>query len=53
MNKTKHRYDANPEMARAFQEIRRSNATVPKPGKTQRKQRSRAGAKRAAIKEGY
>lgn len=55
MNKTKPRYTktGNIEMARAFQELRRSNATRPKPIKTERKQRSRGGAKRAAIKNAW
>lgn len=55
MNETKPHYakTGNIGMARAFQELRRSNATVPKPAKTERKQRSRAGAKRAAIKNAW
>lgn len=52
MNNTKNQFvqSGNIEMARAFQELRRSNATRPKPVKTERKQRSRGGANRAAIK---
>ena len=55
MNKTKTKYarTANPEMAAAFRELRRSNATVPKPARTERKSRSRAGARRAAIAQGW
>ena len=50
MTKTKRQRTAlGPEFAAAMQELRRSNATVPKPKRTGRKQRSRAGAKRAAI----
>ena len=44
---------ANIEMARAFQELRRSNATVPKPARAERRQRSRGGARRAAIKSAW
>lgn len=40
----------NRAIALAMQELRRSNATVPKPAKTGRKQRSRSGAKRAAFR---
>jgi hypothetical protein len=44
-------FGGNREIMLAMQELRRSNATVAKPMKTVRKQRSRAGSKRAAIKE--
>lgn len=44
--------EGNLEMARAFQELRRSNATVPKPQRAARKERSRSGQRRAAIERG-
>lgn len=40
---------ANRALMHAMQELRRSNATSPKPTKALRKQRSRSGAKRAAT----
>lgn len=46
-----YRYGANLELARAMQEIRRSNATSPKPVRVERKRRSRSGDRRAAIRE--
>jgi hypothetical protein len=55
MNKRKSTYpkSGNRELAVAMQELRRSNATRPKPIKTERKQRSRSGARRAAIKSAW
>ena len=47
----KYRTNANPEMAAAFRELRRSNAAVPYDNRPKR-ERSRAAAKRAEIKRG-
>jgi len=43
---------ANPELNRADQERRRSNAARPIPSRKMRKQGSRRGAKQAAITKG-
>lgn len=49
--KTKRQKMADPDWARAVQEQARCNATVPKPARSLRKQRSRSGAKRAALRD--
>lgn len=52
MKKTPYPRVPNPELAKAMHGLASSNATVPKPARTERKKRSRAGANRAAIQEG-
>ena len=42
----------SPEHQRAVQELRRGNATVPKPPRRPRRQGSRSAARRKAVTEG-